>query len=86
MWPCADISAVHVEHILGGKHSLLRNICLQKLPMYYPIHNFIRQGFCNPVMVGFSQKLVENVVSIFPFDVNNEVKVVAKLKFFKVFI
>ena len=51
---CSHVSGsseLHIEHVIEGKASLLKNNCFLAFPIYWPCHNFRRHVFCESVML-----------------------------------
>jgi hypothetical protein len=70
---CSHVSAsheLHIGHVIEGNLSMPKNSCFLAFPMYCPVRNFSRLVFCEYVITGLDQKLLEISLSISGFIVH----------------
>ena len=64
---CSHVSAsweLHIGHVFDGNLWIPKNNCFLALPMYWPVRNFSRVVFCEYVIAGLVQNLLDNSLSI----------------------
>ena len=70
---CSHVSAsgeLHIGHVIDGNLSMPKNSCFLALPMYCPVRNFSMHVFCESVIVGLDQNLLDISLSISGFIVH----------------
>ena len=70
---CSHVSAsgeLHIGHVLDGNLSMPKNSCFLAFPMYCPVRNFRMLVFCESVIIGLDQKLLDSSLSMSGFVVH----------------
>ncbi len=61
---------LQIGHVIDGNLSMPKNSCFLALPMYCPVRNFSRLVFCESVIAGLDQKLLDISLSMSGFIVH----------------
>ena len=63
---------LHIGHVIDGNLCMPKNNCFRALPIYWPVRNFRRVVFCESVITGLDQNLLDSSLSISGFIVHLE--------------
>ena len=55
---------LQIGHVIDGNLSMPKNSCFLALPMYCPVRNLSRLVFCESVIAGLDQKLLDISLSM----------------------
>jgi hypothetical protein len=72
---CSHVSVsreLHIGHVIDGNLWMPKNNCFLALPMYWPVRNFRRVVFCESVIAGLDQNLLDNSLFMSGFIVHLE--------------
>ena len=61
---------LQIGHVIDGNLSMPKNSCFLALPMYCPVRNLSIHVFCESVIVGLDQKLLDSSLSISGFIIH----------------